>query len=113
MDENTVRIRHIFDAIEKIELLMKNVSREGFDDFRIHDVAVRELEIIGEASRNVSEDFQKQFPEVPWRLMRDLPNLLIHEYFGVNIAIVWTILQKDIPELKKNITQILSSFSSQ
>ncbi len=111
MDENFIRIRHIFEAIEKIELLMKDVSREDFDDFRIHDVAIRELEIVGEASRNVSEDFQKQFSEIPWRLMRDLRNLLIHQYFGVNIEEIWKVIHEDLPELKKNISKILSSFS--
>jgi len=111
MDKNLVRVRHIFEAIEKIERYVAGFDFKGFcDDEKTIDAVIRKPEIIGEASRNISEDFQKQFSEVPWREISDFRNILIHEYFGVNLEIVWKVIQNRLPELKKNISKILSSF---
>ena len=70
---------------------------------------VRNLEIIGEATKNVSMDLRAAHPGVPWRALSGMRDKLIHEYFGVNLEVVWQVVERDIPELKQHLTEILSS----
>ena len=81
---------HVMDAIERMESHLSGVSDlEGFvKNDLVFDATVRQLEIIGEASNNVSKSFQTEHPNVPWKDMIELRNVLIHEYFGVNAKIV-------------------------
>ena len=73
----------------------------------ILDAVVRELEIIGEASNNLSEEFREQYSDILWRRMKDMRNFLIHEYFGGNTKVVWDTCKKNLPELKRFVTDIL------
>ena len=108
MKDNTVYLRHILDAIAQIEDYLRSVSKERFMETRIlQDGVVRRLEIIGEASRNVSEEFQQAHPEVPWGQIIGLRNRIIHAYFNVNLQIVWEIAQNDLPLLKQEADRIL------
>jgi len=107
--DNLVYIHHILDAITQVETYLENVNFETFSSNRmIFDAVTRQLEIIGEASNNIEDEFQKQFPNIPWRKVIGTRNLLIHEYFGVNKKVIWDACQDDIPELKKIILQIIS-----
>ena len=65
--------------------------------------SIRELEIIGEAVGKISVELKNEYPELDWRDIKDLRNLLIHEYFGIDLEIIWNIIIKDIPTLKINI----------
>ena len=69
---------------------------------------VRELEIIGEASNNLSEEFREQYSDILWRRMKDMRNFLIHEYFGVNLKVVWDTCKDNLPELKQFISRVLA-----
>jgi len=73
----------------------------------IIDAVVRELEIIDEASNNLSDQFRRQHCSVPWRRMKDMRNFLIHEYFGVNTKVVWDTCKDDLAQLKSFIDKIL------
>ncbi|MEI7425997.1 MAG: DUF86 domain-containing protein [Candidatus Moraniibacteriota bacterium] len=107
--DNLVYIHHILDAINQVEIYLEHVDFEIFSSNRmIFDAVTRELEIIGEASNNIEADFQKQFPDIPWRKVVGTRNLLIHEYFGINKKVIWDACQDDIPELKKIILKIIS-----
>ncbi|NCS29698.1 MAG: DUF86 domain-containing protein, partial [Microcystis aeruginosa F13-15] len=68
------------------------------------------LQIIGEAARATSQEFKARYPEVPWRDASDLRNLTIHEYFCINLEIIWDIVENDIPLLKGQIEAILQEF---
>jgi uncharacterized protein with HEPN domain len=70
---------------------------------------LKSLEIIGEASRNISEDLKKAHPEIPWRQMTGLRNKLVHHYFGVDWEIVDDVLKNELPDLRSNIQQISSA----
>jgi uncharacterized protein with HEPN domain len=72
------------------------------------DAIIRNLEIIGEASVNVSGDLKIQYPDVDWKAMRGMRNFVTHEYFGVSLTIIWDIVVNDIPVLKKQIGDIIS-----
>ena len=106
--DNTVYLRHIWDAIEQIEDYVKGVSAEQFMQKRLlQDGVVRQLEIIGEAGRNLSDEFRQRHPEVPWGQIIGLRNRIVHAYFDVNLQIVWEIVQNDLPRLKRQVEQML------
>ena len=100
-------LRHILDAVATIE----DYTREGkdafFSDRKTQDAVIRNLEVIGEAVRNVPPAFQAAHPDVPWQQAAALRNVLIHEYFGVDLRIVWRVVEKDLPSLKEKIRRIL------
>jgi uncharacterized protein with HEPN domain len=82
-------------------------DNEFLSDSMAHDAVVRQIEIIGEAARNVSDQFQNKYPKLPWARMIGIRNKIIHEYFNVNFAIVWDTVKDDLPLLKKSIKKIL------
>lgn len=106
--DDTVYLQHILDAIEQIEEYLKGVSVKRFLQTRLlQDGVVRQLEIIGEASRNLADEFRQTHPEVPWGEIVGLRNRIIHAYFNVNLQIVWEIVQNDLPPLKQQVERIL------
>jgi len=108
MKSDTTYLEHILEAINAIESYLGNFDYEKFKDNKmVIDAVIRELEIIGEASNNLSEKFKKDNPEMPHRDAIDMRNLLIHEYFGVNTKIVWKTCKNNLPELKKFIEALL------
>ena len=108
MKSDTIYLEHILEAIITIETYAKNVSYEEFDKNKMMiDAVVRELEIIGEASNNLSGKFIKDNPEFPARDAIDMRNFLTHEYFGVNTKIVWETCKNDLLEIKEFIQNYL------
>jgi len=105
---NTVYIKHISDAIHKLEQYSNEHSREEFsqNDWD-QDAVVRNLEIIGEAANNLDESFLKSHEAVPWRKIIDLRNIVAHDYADIDLSIIWNILNDYIPELKTQILAIL------
>ncbi|MEK6952845.1 MAG: DUF86 domain-containing protein [Nanoarchaeota archaeon] len=102
-------VEHIRDAIAYIESFTKNLTKEKFLSDRLRQNAViRELEIIGEATKNTPENFRKKYPNVEWKEMARTRDKIIHGYSEVDLEIVWNIIKKDIPDLKKKIKSILS-----
>lgn len=108
MKNDKVFIEHILEAIKTIESYKSGLTLESFSENRMaSDAIIRELEIIGEASNNISDEFQKEHPDVPWRKIIGIRNTLIHEYFGVNKKVVWNTIENDLPELKKIMEELL------
>jgi uncharacterized protein with HEPN domain len=106
--DDTVYLHHILDAIDLIEGYTKGMTENEFlSNSMAHDAVIRQIEIIGEAARNVSDEFQEKYPRLPWAKMIGIRNKIIHEYFNVNFAIVWDTVKEDLPILKKSIKKIL------
>jgi uncharacterized protein with HEPN domain len=101
----------IEDILESIELIKQYVEKMKIDNFKEDrktiDAVVRNLEIIGEASRYVSEEIKQKYPKVDWKGVSGLRNRIAHEYFGLSVEIIWEIITKELPSLKKEIEQIL------
>ncbi len=103
-------ISHILESIMLIEQYTENISFEAFEkDRKTIDAVIRNFEIIGEASNKLPEEFRKKYPEVPWRSIIGLRNVLIHDYLGVDIKAVWGNLKQELPHLKEQIKSILEN----
>ena len=103
-------LEHIIDSIEHIERYVDGIKddEDFMGDEKLCDAVVRRLEIIGEASSQMSTKFKEKHDLIKWRKIIDTRNLLIHGYFGVSHAEVWTIVLHSIPELKKQIKNLIN-----
>jgi uncharacterized protein with HEPN domain len=105
--KNRLYLNDIFDSIKKIEEYVKDLS---FDDFSgvsvIVDAVVRNFEIIGEASKNLSAALKNEHPRVPWKEMAGMRDKMIHEYFGVDLGIIWKTIKQRLPELRTMLEEI-------
>jgi uncharacterized protein with HEPN domain len=101
-------VRHIIESIEKIEEYTQGMSEHEFQkSIVVQDAVIRRLEIAGEAAKNISPAFQKKHPDIPWSAMARTRDKLIHGYFGVDIALTWQIIKKDLPGVKKALLALL------
>jgi uncharacterized protein with HEPN domain len=106
--EDKLYLRDILDSIEKIEKYINNLSYKEFSkNLMVIDAVVRNLEIIGEATKNLSKEVKSLHSKIPWKEMAGMRNKVIHEYFGVNLKIIWKTIKERLPELKRNILKIL------
>lgn len=101
-------LEDIRSAIDDILTFVEGYTYEHFEeDKKTQYAVIRALEVIGEASKNVSSDVRSQYPSVPWREMASMRDRLIHAYFGVDTRIVWDTIQQDLPSLGTSISSIL------
>ncbi|WPF87890.1 HepT-like ribonuclease domain-containing protein [Cyanobacterium aponinum AL20118] len=107
MRNDSERIRDIRECIEKIEKYSVRGKKEFYEDELIQTWIIHNLQIIGEASRATSEEFKAKYPQVLWLKIADFRNLLVHEYFRVDLGIVWQIVEHELPKLKEQINDIL------
>jgi uncharacterized protein with HEPN domain len=108
--DDTIRLRHILDAITEIESYTCNKTFEDFNkDSMMFNASIRQLEVIGEAANKLSEKTLTNYPFIPWAKMIGLKNILIHNYFGVDDKMIWNVIQINLPDLKKHIFTILNN----
>ncbi len=101
-------LNDINEAIRRVELYTQGVDYKNFlEDIKTQDAVVRNLEIIGEAAKNISDDFKDKHPLILWKDLAGVRDKLIHHYFGVNLEVVWYIIKEDLPTLKEEIRRIL------
>ncbi len=107
MKSDRIYLLHIRDAIHRIS----EYTREGKDMFlarpMVQDAVVRNVEIIGEAVKNLSEALKSSHPRVPWKRIAGMRDKMIHEYFGVNLQLVWEVVERDLPELRTAVESML------
>jgi uncharacterized protein with HEPN domain len=109
--DETVYLRHILDAIAKVEQYLQGVDETAFrHDSLIQDGVIRQIEIIGEATRHLSHAFRQQYTETPWEDIAGMRDKLIHDYFGVDIDKVWLTAVEDLPILKAQVEIILKDY---
>ena len=97
-------LNDIIECIEKIENYTNNIKQEEFyRDNKTQDAIIRRLEIIGEAVRNIPDFFKNENTDIPWRDISDMRNVMIHDYPGVLLRIVWEVITDNLPELKAKI----------
>lgn len=95
-------IDHILDCIRKIQRFSKGLNLMKFsEDELVQDAIIRNIEVIGEASKKISADTKKTYKEIPWKEITGMRDKLIHDYLGVDTQVVWKTIKKDIPELRQ------------
>lgn len=96
--------------LESIDLIQDYTAHKTITDFiksvQLQDSIIRRIEIIGEAVKNLPDDVKNNYPEVPWKKIAGMRDVLIHEYFGIDLELTWQVVQKDIPDLKRKIMKI-------
>ena len=106
--DQSVFLNHILDAITKIEKYIQDIDEESFmKNDLVQDGVIRQIEILGEAVKRLSNDLKSQSPNIPWQDIAGMRDKLIHDYFGVDIDTVWLTAKKDIPQLKEEIKRII------
>jgi len=101
-------LHHVLDSISKIKKFTENINENKFKKNElVQSAVIRQIEIIGEAAKQVSNLIKKKYSYIPWKDIAGMSDKLIHGYFGVDIDAVWDTIQQDIPKLKKDIEKIL------
>ncbi len=114
MRRNKSSLIDIFNACESISRFINKKTKEDFfNDEMMHEAVIRKIEIIGEASGRISNQFKKRFPQLPWRKMKSMRNILIHMYDEVELEFVWDTATKDIHALKNLVGEILPLLDDQ
>jgi uncharacterized protein with HEPN domain len=103
----TLFVEDIISAVEKIERYTKKQSFKDFSENEMAvDAAIRNFEVIGEAAAKIPKEVKDTYPFVEWKEMTGFRNILIHDYFGVDVESLWDTIRKNIPQLKKNIKKL-------
>lgn len=103
-----VFLKHVLESIEWVEKDVNNLIFKQFsENVLIQDAVIRRLEIIAEAMKNLPEETKNTHPEIPWTKIAGMRNKLIHEYFGVDLELVWSVVKDYLPPLKEQIKNLL------
>ncbi len=112
MKDQSAYLAHIVDAIQDIEQYT-GVGREAFMSDRMRqDAVIRKLEIIGEAVKHLSEAIKQRAPSTPWRKIAGMRDRLTHEYFGVDLGLVWTVAERELPLLRAAVADLTARLKS-
>jgi uncharacterized protein with HEPN domain len=108
-----VYIDDILDSIAKIERYTKAINEQDFlTDTQVQDAVLRRLEIMGEAVKNIPRTIRDKYPQLPWKNIAGLRDVLIHEYFGVNMRRVWKVARQDINDIRQKLLQVQKDLNS-
>ncbi|MEN6326317.1 MAG: DUF86 domain-containing protein [Syntrophomonas sp.] len=108
MKDDRVYLVHINECINKIEQYTISGKDAFMESSYTQDAVIRNLEVIGEATKRISMDFRNQYPDIPWKQMAALRDVLIHDYMGIDVQIVWNVVAKDLPQVKMKLNSVLS-----
>src|SRR3989344_959859 len=107
-----IYIDDILEGIMQIEKYTKKVNENKFNkNIQLQDAVLRRLEIIGEAVKNIPENFRDSHTKIPWKKIAGLRDILIHEYSGVDLKRIWKVIKEDLPDLKEKILKIKERLS--
>jgi uncharacterized protein with HEPN domain len=107
-----IYLEDILDATRKVRTYTNDLSKTAFlQDDKTFDAVVRNLEIIGEAAKNIPDTVRANAPGVEWKKISGLRDILIHEYFGIDGEIVWDIVQNKLPALETTVKQLLTDLT--
>ncbi|MEE9294799.1 MAG: DUF86 domain-containing protein [Phycisphaerae bacterium] len=104
----SVYLQDMLEAARKVHSYTEGLTKEAFaTDDRTVDAVVRNLEVLGEAAKGIPDEFRQSHPAIPWKRISGLRDVLIHEYFGIDLDIVWDIVQNKTPPLERELRKLL------
>ena len=102
-----VFIEHILECIELIEEYTRGVTKEEFfKSKQLQDSVIRRIEVIGEATKNISQEIKDKYFQIPWKRISGMRDILIHEYWGIDLNLTWNIATQEMQNFKKSILEI-------
>lgn len=104
---------HIIDAVGDARPYASAGEDEFFADKKTQDAILRKLEIVGEATKRLSAELKSEHPSIPWRQVAGMRDKLIHDYFGVDLTLVWNVVSQVLPGFEDQIRQILTNLSAE
>lgn len=114
MTDPRTELEDVIDAAEKIERFTDGMSYETFvEDEKTVDAVLRNFEVIGEATKNLPESHREEYSDVPWREMAGMRDRLIHGYATVDLEIIWTTVEEDIPEILPDIRSVMADLDEE
>ena len=111
--EPKIFIEHILQCIEYLEQYLKGITKMEFlDSVQLQDAVIRRIEIIGEAVKNIPKQVKNKYPDIAWKEIAGMRDILIHEYFGVDLELTWKVAKKDVRNLKSKILKVKKDLES-
>ena len=108
MKDDEIYLLHIQDAVHRILSYTTEGEHAFMSDSKTQDAVIRNIEIIGEATKKLSDEFKNKHVDVPWKQMAGIRNILIHHYFGVKLELVWQVVVRDLPALMYKLSTIIN-----
>lgn len=106
--DNAVYLQHLVAAIEAVMGYIEGMSEKEFRNSNlVQDAVIRQLQVIGEATKRLTPEMRDRYEEIPWQRMAAMRDKLVHDYFGVDIGAVWLVATIDLPALKAQIRRVL------
>jgi uncharacterized protein with HEPN domain len=104
--DERARLRHAIDAVDAIQRYTADGREAFFSDDKTRDAVIRNIEILGQAVKGISDQTRALEPEIPWRKIAGMRDKLIHEYFGVELGLVWDVVEDELPVLRPQLERL-------
>jgi uncharacterized protein with HEPN domain len=108
LKDDRIYLAHVCDAVERVETFTAGGHESFISDPMIQDAVIRNLEVIGEAVKNLSDELRLANPAVPWKRIAGMRDVLIHHYFGIKIETVWQVIVGHLPLFKQHVDRLLN-----
>ena len=106
--EIKIYLEHIIESIDLVQDSIKDMNKDEFcNDIHTQDAVIRRIQVIGQAAKNLPDDLKEDNPDIPWRKIIAMRNILVHDYLGIDLDIVWNTAVRDLVFIKEELKKLL------